>query len=495
MKTLHLLVLLLALSPSQARPAENPPPSTAILTGQILGVQDSSLRVIITQWIQDDFDTTTKIYSTALKQGTFRFEIPLVALSQFSIARETVALNRNFAGEAALYLQPGDSVHMIIPHLNNPAISEIKFSGRGAEKQVLLQKIGETYSAVLGDDREAPFDPERMLSESVRLKAALAEVLERYKHTVNHEAWNAIRESRMEARIWEFSDSFLTRRVTEETKHLLYRRFRNQLIGNDLDAGLNAHNQMFLTLAKYVGLLDYLLKHNLPFNPDLLKDIPRVYDILSQAYDQHPSRDFILAGYIIHTAKIKGWNPAVQDIARQYHEEFPDTNHFSIELSEMQQRFERISRQSTHLYSFLLNDTTDNTTSFEKFRGKAILLDVMYNGCGGCAMMRPHLEKVEHIFAGKDIVFVSLSVDKTLKSFKKGIGKFSTKTAVPLYTGGLGMSHPFIQYFNIIAYPTLILFDKRGNVVSSRPPRPGTPEGRLQLINLINDVLDQQPGD
>lgn len=59
------------------------------------------------------------------------------------------------------------------------------------------------------------------------------------------------------------------------------------------------------------------------------------------------------------------------------------------------------------------------TSSLDDFRGKYVYIDVWATWCGPCRGEIPHLQKVEHKYHGKNIEFVSISVDQDKDKWKK----------------------------------------------------------------------------
>src|SRR5690606_26322752 len=107
--------------------------------------------------------------------------------------------------------------------------------------------------------------------------------------------------------------------------------------------------------------------------------------------------------------------------------------------------------------NFMLTDSIGNIIQFQDFLGKVVVLDFWFNGCGGCAQITPALVEVKEQFGNKeDLIFISISIDKYRKTWIQGIGKFSPKEALHLYTNGEGRESPIIEYFNIQSYPTLV---------------------------------------
>lgn len=124
------------------------------------------------------------------------------------------------------------------------------------------------------------------------------------------------------------------------------------------------------------------------------------------------------------------------------------------------------------------------TTSLGDLKGKFVYVDVWATWCGPCKAEIPFLKEVEAKYHGKNIEFVSLSVDalkdhdkwKAMVADKelKGIQLFADKS----------WNSDFVKDYLIKGIPRFILIDTEGNIVSSNAPRPSSPK----LINLFNEL-------
>ncbi|KAB1068158.1 TlpA family protein disulfide reductase [Tamlana haliotis] len=124
------------------------------------------------------------------------------------------------------------------------------------------------------------------------------------------------------------------------------------------------------------------------------------------------------------------------------------------------------------------------TTSLDDLKGKYVYIDVWATWCGPCMAEIPSLKKIEKNYHGKNIEFISISVDRQgdYKKWKKmvddkdlgGIQLFSDKS----------WSSEFVKGYLIKGIPRFILIDPSGNIVSANAPRPSD----HKLINLFDDL-------
>ena len=120
----------------------------------------------------------------------------------------------------------------------------------------------------------------------------------------------------------------------------------------------------------------------------------------------------------------------------------------------------------------------------EDLKGKNVYIDVWATWCGPCIAEIPSLKKLESDYQGKNIEFVSISVDepenKTL--WKETVVNRDLK-GVQLITEA-GWNTEFIQNYLINGIPRFILLDAEGKIVSADAPRPSSDA-------LIKEMIDE----
>lgn len=124
--------------------------------------------------------------------------------------------------------------------------------------------------------------------------------------------------------------------------------------------------------------------------------------------------------------------------------------------------------------SFNYENHKGGKTKLEDFKGKYVYIDVWATWCGPCRAEIPFLKKVEEKFHGKDIVFVSISVD-TQKDHEKW-----KKFVIDKELGGVQLfadnnwNSDFIKAFGINSIPRFILIGPDGKVIFADAPRPSS---------------------
>lgn len=135
--------------------------------------------------------------------------------------------------------------------------------------------------------------------------------------------------------------------------------------------------------------------------------------------------------------------------------------------------------------SFDYENHKGGKTKLEDLRGKYVYVDVWATWCGPCRAEIPHLKEMEKKYHGKNIEFVSISID-TKKDYEKW-KKFVTEKEL----GGVQLfadndwNSKFVTDFGITGIPRFILIDPAGNVVNANAERPSSPKLQEQLDKLM----------
>lgn len=125
-------------------------------------------------------------------------------------------------------------------------------------------------------------------------------------------------------------------------------------------------------------------------------------------------------------------------------------------------------------------------TTLESLKGKYVYVDVWATWCGPCRAEIPSLKKMEADFHGKNIEFVSVSVDaeKDHEKWKTFVTE-KELTGTQLYAGKTVLSE-FIKAFEVNSIPRFILIDPKGVVVDADAKRPSDPRLQEQLNKILN---------
>jgi thiol-disulfide isomerase/thioredoxin len=136
--------------------------------------------------------------------------------------------------------------------------------------------------------------------------------------------------------------------------------------------------------------------------------------------------------------------------------------------------------------SFDYENHKGGKTKLEDFKGRYVYVDVWATWCGPCRAEIPSLKKAEEMYHGKNIEFVSISIDvakdhEKWKSFvdEKQLG------GVQLFADK-DWNSDFIKAYGVTGIPRFILIDPSGKIVKADAPRPSSPDLQKTLDTLLN---------
>lgn len=135
--------------------------------------------------------------------------------------------------------------------------------------------------------------------------------------------------------------------------------------------------------------------------------------------------------------------------------------------------------------SFTYKDYNNKTHSLSDFKGKYVFIDVWATWCGPCVKQIPYLKELEHLYSNKDIVFVSISVDRP-EAYEKWKKMISEKKlgGVQLFADK-SFDSKFIKAYGISSIPRFILLDKEGKILNENTDKPSTEKLKNTLKALF----------
>ncbi|MGB5419440.1 TlpA family protein disulfide reductase, partial [Algibacter sp.] len=124
-------------------------------------------------------------------------------------------------------------------------------------------------------------------------------------------------------------------------------------------------------------------------------------------------------------------------------------------------------------------------TSLDDLKGKYVYIDVWATWCGPCIQQIPHLQEVEKKYHGKNIEFVSISIDKP-NDYEKWKTMVNEKQlgGIQLFADN-DWESAFVREYQIQGIPKFILIDTEGHIVDSNAPRPSS-EKLIELFEKHN---------
>lgn len=132
------------------------------------------------------------------------------------------------------------------------------------------------------------------------------------------------------------------------------------------------------------------------------------------------------------------------------------------------------------------NHKGGKTKLADLYKGKYVYIDTWATWCGPCRQEIPHLQKVEEKYHGRNVEFVSISIDekKDYEKWKKFVDE-KKLGGTQLYADNAWKSE-WVQAFGINSIPRFILIGPDGKVIDSDAARPSDPQLQAQLDELLS---------
>lgn len=369
-------------------------------------------------------------------------------------------VNRN-----TLYLSPGDDLTMKITSMNE----EAEFQGKGAEannymKHRLFPKAGSYLEA--GRNIRGSFEETKQLIDSMadlRRKelAALTNVSDEFKD---------MEEARIDADVINSYISYSSyANITKDAKNReeakkIYDEFMNSLTPYIVPAVKKLNNDSYMDVAvarDVVGKVLYYTDFKWTEGINFSSKINELFNSVK------------MSGLLFSKA-----TPEIVDSVKTYvstlkYKEFAD------ELNLMIKNASKLLPGQPAI-DINIQDVDGNELKLSDFKGKVLYVDFWATWCGPCKAEAPHFESLAKEYKGKDVVFLSVSIDSKPKVWKDYLNA-NKKELKQYYSNDNAVRDGWeVKYI-----PTFLVIDKNFNIVSAKAPRPSEKE-------IIKALLDKE---
>lgn len=128
-----------------------------------------------------------------------------------------------------------------------------------------------------------------------------------------------------------------------------------------------------------------------------------------------------------------------------------------------------------------LVDAEGNVMDFSSLKGNYVYIDLWASWCVPCQKEIPHLQKLEQEMSGKNIKFLSISIDRKAVDWKKKLQQLDLHGLQWHDEGG-----QLANALNVKGIPFFLIYDKDGKLYRYNAPRPSSGE---KLKTLLNDLV------
>lgn len=405
-------------------------------------------------------------------------------------------------------VEPGDSI-VFDARIHGVQIVEypdLKFSGKGAEKHWCIQEIIRNtdlyrYPASI---KYYGASPNEQLALSDSIAKMVSQTVGIFKHKLSSAASSLIKAHYINALADDVSDVFI-RSGLYLSKSGVKKKYQQELAQRNKLFNANDENLIYGSDKMGIpilqrALLDFSMSKGIEYpltqfgTHELRRGERQVFkaEYYWEAAKRIPNgilKDKVLSDFIGYVINNFGIDSEVRKMISEYLASTNSKSSFFTGIKKLSMDFG--SLMGAKAFPFELPDTTGKVHRQRDFAGKVVLIDFMFNACGGCQAMVPSLSVVEeHYRDNKSVSFISVSIDKEVEGqfgWKSGIGKSSVASSLQLNLLQGGNS-PMCKYYGVTAYPTLVLIGKNGKVIAARAPDPRYDNGQ-SLIKLIGEAL------
>lgn len=463
---MYLNILMLLLLGTSSFADQKPGNATVVIS--IPDMKDSTAQVEIVIRQYDNLNERGRHMNLIMKNGRFQHNLLLDRPT-----RVVLKVNSKILFALPIYdilIEPGDSIHVHIANFDKTNLLDVDFSGVGAEKLRFLQRIWTPY--MKSGSKKKPFHStpfDEYIKDQLRYTRLTDSALFANKAMISDHIFKIVRAQTLNL-IFDMTLDLIANKIGTDSIDNYYQDFLAQ--HSDLKKVL-ADSTVFWYLSyphrtvRNLALSDYAYRNKVDVKNVATHNLPLYYTIISEYYKKDIEvKNSLLAERIVAELRLNGNSAVTSEIMRKFLSECP----YATLRNEVSIAYDNSKKADIGkpFYNFELKNNEDKLVKLSDFRGKFVFIDFNFNGCGACAQLVPLLSRIEEKYKEKNVVFVSISIDKTIKEWKKGQGIYSTPTSLQLYTNGMGSQHPLITEMAISAYPTLFLVGKDGKILSGK---------------------------
>ena len=372
------------------------------------------------------------------KHGNFSIEVKVTEPGSY-----TLSAKRVFGVQGLeLYLEPGDELVLDLDGKGSWSKS-VTFSGRGKVANSYLANRDALSEQWGMEQRKKPLEYSYAQHTLLKEFPGLSEKLrEQFNRDLQYQ------------RLWVSFGNMLSWYGNEEE----YRRSQN-----------------------YRNFYDLYVREILPGMVETAESGPIAG--LEKTIDQIPSttqREKLVRDYMMLNIAVSNDRETAQK-ALQFVQKADVSDGLKQQAKERFKNLDRLYKGSpSPMFSDYETVDGNNKVSLADFKGNYVVLDFWVYTCGPCIAEFPHMHKLEKEYEGKNIKFMSISMDEdeeSIESWRETVAELGLE-GLHLVTDN-GMNADFVKFYGIAGAPHYVVIDPDGNIVSADAPLPSRGLGEL----------------
>ena len=441
-------------------------PERVIITGEEVNY-NKDLKTLVGVIFNDITDGMTDRQMEDVPQdGKFRFERDMLYGHDLIFQLDNKMQN--------FFANPGDSIHIIVDGQNfyEGKKDAIVFSGTNAEMQKQYQKVTAFSDVMYMQDLDEimQLPPKEFMKGFKERYKVLADSIDRFakENGIGGDVRDIAKREVLFTNanmLWDYQPEDAKARLEVLSDPLFdvdnEKNFTTSMFPYHLS---NISNAMIFPDEQYQKLAKA---------GDMKGAINRATDIL-MARPANMSRDVMMYDFLYNfLLQDKGYYKLIDDPKSLF-----SNPYFAEKLQEIAERTEQIpSMTLSGIYR--LNDKNEavkmEPVDFiayikDKYKGKVIYMDIYATWCGPCRREMANAEKLHEKYADKDVAFVYACQSSDLEKWAPMGDEFHLEG--DNYYFDDASSREFMGKASLNGYPTYLLFDKEGKLVTRTAPRP-----------------------
>jgi|LGOV01.1.fsa_nt_gb thiol-disulfide isomerase/thioredoxin len=378
-----------------------------------------------------------------------------------------------------IYLKNGFSLNLKTSKANFS--KDATFEGLGSKENNLLSNKINLASELAYYPKMFKLNPEQFILKSDSVKDLFSNLANSYAKSADIDS--------------TFLETFKTDIKYEQLYHFaIYTAYHNYFMHEELELPANAakrvesaivDNNSLVNSKQYIAFMDYTIKKRFEEATDNEnQEEDNTLDYLKWINSEFNSQNlknelfYKATRYMITYVDEEGRDKLYSTFSKLNTDTIYQKN-----INETYASFEKL-RKGKPAPKWSYPDVSGNEYALGDFKGKYVYIDVWATWCGPCKAEIPELAKLVTEYKGKDIVFVSVSVDDNRGAWKKMLEKENFDW-IQIHADKAWKSK-IIKENGIRGIPRFMMVDKDGNISSVNAPNPSSDDIRPFIDKLLS---------